>query len=580
KPRKTKIFHKFLRFVLPFLILAILITSIILSWTSYAYFRKTIAQDYENIIKSSAGEIRLFIKNAQKGLESLAWVMMATKLDPWQKKMALTAFNHQTAEFISVSLISVQGKTIASTSWEEIDVVTAQKELFERARTGKNVISGVMLTKETIPFMHMAVPVRRLGEVREVLWGELNLKYVWDILEGITIGRSGQVYIMDLSGRYIAHREIDRVVSVPPTEKPDFLKALTDSKLTMQWIEKKDNSRFFCMGTYVPDMDWMIVLRQPLPEIYIYLYRNIYWAILVTGLICLAAILLGWNRIQRFVTPIQTLHHQVQQIGRGDLEQKISVDTKDEIGDLALAFNEMTDALKELIRQEVETAKELAHAKNLAILGTTSSKVTHEVGNLLNNIGMALSAFKGETLSGRGEKALGILEKESARVREFIYNFLQFAKKPELRPTKISLDLIIKEVLAVHQSEADQRQITLDLDWPAELPRVDADARLMYQAVDNLVKNSLDAMTDSGSVRIEGRTRNNYLYVTVADTGSGIEPQNLNRIFDPFFTSKGKKGTGLGMSIVKTIVTAHRGTIECLSEPNRGTTIIVRLPLR
>jgi signal transduction histidine kinase len=579
KTRKTKILYKFLLFVLPFIILSIVITSVVLTWTSYGYFQKTINQDYENIIKSSAGEIALYMQHAHRGLETLCLAMSATKLDAWQIQMALAAFTHKNSEFMSVSLISAQGKFIASTRWESQEFESVPAALFKKALSGQTAISGVLLTEDRLPFIHIAVPVMKLGQVRDVLWGELNLKSVWDVLEGITIGRTGHVYIMDLSGRYIAHRKIDRVVSVPPTQKPEIFKVIRASDIPVRWIEQKQGTRFFCLGAYVPRFDWVIVLEQPMQEIYAYLYRNISRAVLITGSICFIVLVLGWWYVNRFMAPIHTLHQQVQRIGQGDLEQKVSIDSMDEIGDLGLAFNDMTDSLKEHIRREVETARELVHAKNLAVLGATSSKVTHEVGNLLNNVGMILTLLKGEPLSQKGSKALEVLDKESTRVREFIHNFLQFAKMPELRMTKIALGPIIQEVLAVHEPEAEKRRIRFQLDWTPDLPKINADRRLFYQVMNNLIKNSVEAITDSGIIRIKGVVREAHLCVAVEDTGSGIAPEVLEQIFDPFFTTKGKKGTGLGMSIVKTILTAHRGAIECQSDAKKGTTVILRFPL-
>lgn len=579
KTRKTKILYKFLLFVLPFIILSIVITSVVLTWTSYGYFQKTINQDYENIIKSSNGEIGLYMQHAHRGLETLCLAMSATKLDPWQIQMALAAFTHKNSEFMSVSLISAQGKFIASTRWESQKFESVPAPFFKKALSGQTAISGVLLTEDRLPFIHIVVPVMRLGQVREILWGELNLKSVWDVLEGITIGRTGHVYIMDLSGRFIAHREIDRVVSVPPTKKREIFKEVRASDIPVRWIEQKQGTRFFCLGAYVPRFDWVIVLEQPMQEIYAYLYRNISRAVLITVSICFIVLVLGWWYVNRFMVPIHTLHQQVQRIGQGDLEQKVSIDSMDEIGDLGVAFNDMTDSLKEHICREVETAKELVHAKNLAVLGTTTSKVTHEVGNLLNNVGMILTLLKGEPLSQKGSKALEVLDKESTRVKEFIHNFLQFAKMPELRMTKIALGPIIQEVLSVHEPEAEKRQIRFQLDWPPDLPKINADRRLFYQVMNNLIKNSVEAMTDSGIIRIKGAVREAHLCVAVEDAGSGIAPEVLEQMFDPFFTTKGKKGTGLGMSIVKTIVTAHRGTVECQSEAEKGTTVILRFPL-
>ena len=578
--RKRNILYRVLLFVLPLLILSILMTGTIISWTSYNHFVKTINTDYRNIIKSSAGEIQLFIKNAQRDLEGLAWVIAATKINAWQKEMALTAFNHTATEFMSVSLISTQGKPILSTGWGDSEAAFGQSETFKKARMGQNAISGVMLTQEKIPYIHMAAPIIHLGEVKEVLWGELSLKSVWDVLEGIHVGHTGQVYIMDVSGRVIGHQEIDRVVRRLPEEQPEILTKLRQSNEPIEWIEEKDGTRLYCVGCYIPDFDWVIVLSQTRKEIYAYLYRNIYWAVFITCFVCLIAALLAWNWVRHFLAPIHTLHHQVQEIGRGNLEQKVSVDSEDEIGDLGMAFNEMTTELKRFITREVETAKELAHAKNLAILGTTSSKVTHEVGNFLNNVGLTLSTLEEETLSSRGKKALEIMENDAARVRTFIENFLRFARRPELHLERVSIDKIVREVLFVHQPDAEKRGIHVELNYPPDLPLVNIDPRLMYQALNNLVKNSLEAMTEPGSLDIEIWIEGEHLLITIEDTGPGIEPDALEQIFDPFFTTKGRKGTGLGLSIVKTVVEAHRGSIECKSALQKGTTFILRLRVR
>jgi signal transduction histidine kinase len=577
---KPKLVYKFLLFVLPLIFLSIVMTGAILSWASYNYFLKTIRQDYSNVIRSSAGEIRLFMKDAQRDLEALASTIAATKIDRWQKEMALTAFNHTAVQFMSVALISPGGKAIASSGGEDRDLADVdQSEVFQKALMGEPAMSGVMLTKDNMPYLHLAVPVLRLGETKEILWGKLNLKSVWDVLDEISIGDTGHVSIMSLSGRFIGHREIDRVVTTMPAERPDAFKELLESDAPVEWIEKKDGIRVFCLGYYIPDLDWVVVLSQRYSEIYEYLYYNIFWAALVTLMICFLAVIFGWNGVKRFLTPVHDLHRQVQKIGQGDLDQKVSVDSQDEVGDLARAFNEMTKSLKNFIRREVETAKQLVHANNLAILGSTSSKVTHEVGNLLNNVGLVLPILKDEKLSSDGEMAIRVLEKDSARITTFIHDFCQFAKKPELTLRRESIDKIIREVLFVHERDAQGRGIHLELKWPSGLPPVNVDSRLMYQVVSNLVKNSLQAMTDPGIIDIEGSTSDGHLLVRIMDSGPGIESQTLERIFDPFFTTKGRKGTGLGLSIVKTVVEAHRGVIECQSELNKGTSFVISLPL-
>ncbi|MDY6950596.1 MAG: HAMP domain-containing protein, partial [Thermodesulfobacteriota bacterium] len=401
--RKRTLFIKSLFFVLPLVVLAVVITGATLTWISYKHFVTTVNRDYRSIIKSSAGEIRLFVKEAQKELEGLAWVIGATKLDLWQKEMALAAFHHTAEEFMVLSLVSPEGKKVLSEGWEGDDVAYGQKEVFQQALRGETALSKVVVGQRDIPYVFLAAPVRRLGAVKEVLWGQLNLKSVWDVLEGVRVGATGKVSILDLSGRFIGDVEMARVVRQSVLKRPDILASLRDSHAPLAWEEEGDQITYCCLGYRIPDLDWIIMLRQNRPEIYAHWYRNILWGLLITAGICLLAMFVVWNRAKHLLDPIQTLHGQVQRIGRGDLESKVSVHTGDEVEELASAFNDMTASLRQFIAREVESAKALTHAKNLALLGSTSSKVTHEVGNLLNNVGLTLSILKGEALSPGGE---------------------------------------------------------------------------------------------------------------------------------------------------------------------------------
>lgn len=238
----------------------------------------------------------------------------------------------------------------------------------------------------------------------------------------------------------------------------------------------------------------------------------------------------------------------------------------------------MAEPFKNNSREKVPQIREAAAAEYPRPLGYTSSRVTHEVGNLLNNVGLTLLTLRKEKLSPKGEKAVKILEKESCRVRRFIHDLLQPAKKTEMLPSLQSLDSIIREVIFVHETHAGKRGVHLDLEWPSDLPPVYIDAHQIYQVLNNLLKNSLEAMTAPGDIKIRGSRDREFLVIRIEDTGPGMGQAVLHRIFDPFFTTKGKKGTGLGLSIVKTIVEAHRGTVVCHADPGKGTRFTLRLP--
>ena len=145
---------------------------------------------------------------------------------------------------------------------------------------------------------------------------------------------------------------------------------------------------------------------------------------------------------------------------------------------------------------------------------------------------------------------------------------------------KASLETTIYDILAVYSQEAELRGVRFEIEWDPGLPMVDMDVGLMHQVLTNLVKNSLDAMSGPGVIRMEGSVDGEFLQLVVRDTGPGMSPDVREQIFNPFYTTKGKNGTGLGLPICKNILEAHRGSFECTSEPGKFTAFIIKLPLK
>jgi signal transduction histidine kinase len=294
----------------------------------------------------------------------------------------------------------------------------------------------------------------------------------------------------------------------------------------------------------------------------------------------LVGVLSTYFLARRITWPLKRLAQGVIISGEEGRLQELPVETGNEIGKLTVAFNQMFVSLKAHLAREIEYARALTHARNLAVLGTTAGKVTHEVGNLVNNIGLAVLLLKKEVLSDRGRSALEILQKESDRIHEFTRNFLQFAKKPALHLEKKSLEALLADLKMVHQSSPVLKNIHIELESPGLLPPVLADHRLLYQAMNNLVKNGLEAIgTAVGRITIRAGVENNTLMLSVTDTGAGMTDETRARLFEPFFTTKGRSGTGLGMAITQSIIEAHNGRIECRSEEGKGTEFIIHLPL-
>lgn len=577
--RQLKIFPKFLCFLLPFVSFAILVTSIVLSSVNYNSFRNNLLRDYGDILRASAGEIHQYMKGSVKSLEGLASVLAVSKTDIYEREIALVAYQFSNPEFVGIALFSPEGEQLLSTRIAGPTVEAAREEAFDKALRGEIGYTGARFTKESLPFACVAIPIQSKGRVVNVLWGELSLKSVWNVLDRIRLGETGKVYIIDLNGRFVSHPDMDKVVRSESVDPKIVAKIAGAGDEPLPWHEDKDGRKSYCLGATISELDWLLVLIQDESETYAYLYEDIRWTAIMTLFICAMGPLVLWIPVKRLLEPIERMHKQVLRIGQGELDLRVEVVSHDEIGGLSSAFNKMTDSLKGLIQREVELATELLHARNLATLGVAASKVTHEVGNLLTNISFIIMNLRSQKLDSQSEESVQLLEMESERVRAFIANFLQFARKPQLHFMKESFEIIIQRILAVYGREGELRGIRFEVEWDHNLPLVNMDVGLMHQVLTNLVKNSLDAVSEPGVIRIEGVVEGEFLKIVVRDTGPGISPDVREQVFNPFYTTKGKNGTGLGLSICKTIIDAHRGSIDCLSEPGEFTAFILKLPL-
>jgi len=181
------------------------------------------------------------------------------------------------------------------------------------------------------------------------------------------------------------------------------------------------------------------------------------------------------------------------------------------------------------------------------------------------------------------EKFLGLagaIQASVKRVSEITHRLLGFARHLPLKYEQIHLQALVQEVLGFLGREAEYRNIEIAVDIPPEVPTLKADKGQLQQVLLNIINNALTAMKDGGHLSIGAKLKDEAnLAIAIADDGVGIPKENLSSIFEPFFSTRGEKGTGLGLSITYGIVQKMGGHIEVESEPGKGTTFTVILPL-
>lgn len=334
-------------------------------------------------------------------------------------------------------------------------------------------------------------------------------------------------------------------------------------------------------------------------------FRHAVWQSILSRLVVLALFVLSITALTRWniARPIRALIAGAQAVGRGDLGQRIAVRRRDEIGQLAEEFNRMAANLEsahaQLLRQAEERLRleqEIQQTQKLAAVGMLAAEVAHEIGTPLNVISGRAEVLGRVVPPDHPERRhLDVILKQAQRIGGIIRALLDYTRprRPNLRSE--SLLPILGRVADLLLERSRRRGVRILLELPAGLPRVVADPDQLQQLFLNLLLNALDASPPGGTVRVttgpdpllpaegragilRGQVEGPSLAIHVLDGGKGLAPEELDRVFEPFFSTKGQ-GTGLGLAIVEEIVRAHRGEVEMLSMPGQGTEVILRLPL-
>ena len=284
---------------------------------------------------------------------------------------------------------------------------------------------------------------------------------------------------------------------------------------------------------------------------------------------------IGYWLAERIADPVNRLTRATRRLARGDLEVRVAATSSDELRRLVEDFNRMAADLQ-------HQRKELERTHRLEAWAEMARQVAHDIKNPLTPIQLnaehlrRVHADRGEPLSPVLQECVATILTQVKLLRQIASEFSSFASAPTARPTSVEVQELLREIVDPYRAGLSDR-IRFDVDVPSDLPPIHVDRTLITRALTNLIENALHAMPARGTITLVARSDNGVVRVRVSDTGAGMDPEALARVFEPYFSTKAT-GTGLGLPIAKRNVEINGGSINVVSERDRGTTVEITLP--
>jgi signal transduction histidine kinase len=295
------------------------------------------------------------------------------------------------------------------------------------------------------------------------------------------------------------------------------------------------------------------------------------------GLLLILALAVFSKRLTR---PITELSEAARRVTAGQLDFKVPVAGPVEVSTLTETFNEMLAGL----RHRASLEEQLERVERSAMVGRLASGIAHEIRNPLNFINLSIDhlqasfAPKEETSRAPFTHILTTIKDELARLNRLVSDFLSYGRPAKLKLREVDARGLIEEVRDLVMAKANEQGVRIAIAGPDRSDtRITADAEQIKTCFSNLMINAVQAMTSGGELQVIMRSANGRLDIEFADTGSGILPENLSQIFEPYFSTK-ETGIGLGLPLTKKILEEHGGQIVVTSEVGNGTTFRVTLP--
>lgn len=478
---------------------------------------------------------------------------------------------------------------------------------YQTTMGGKDYLSEVSLAPDgQEAVFQLATPVRdEKHRTVGTLCAEVSTRSIVARVLRVSLGKTGECYLVDRSGTFLAHQHPRRILRDTIARSGSFAHIFQSSQPGTIYTDYRGIA-VLGASRAVQGTPWFVVVEQDRDEAFEgadQLARAMWIGLAVTA--CMA-IGLSWAVASYVVGPIRRLRDAAALVARGDYEHaRVDAQTtrSDEIGACAAAFREMAGELSRLhagLKQRLglteeqlrlsdarlqETIAAASRSEHLAALGRLAAGMAHEIRTPLASLKLFLQSTGEEIAAPEQAEDLQIALRQVRRIETTINHFLDFARPREPQRTEVDFARLVDEALSVVGPRANHQLVRMEVSIEPSLPPIQGDVRQLTESLVNLFANAVEAMPGGGTLAVtvtsepgpSGGAGDGGVRIEVRDTGVGIAAEDVPRLFQPFFTTK-PSGSGLGLAIVRSTIERHGGQVIVASEPGQGTRFTIHLP--
>lgn len=404
------------------------------------------------------------------------------------------------------------------------------------------------------------------------------------LLRTVNTGSVTRVFLVDSIGRVLAHRDASKVIAHEDFSGLTPVKSALGGKAA-RGAEQYDGEGEQRLASYARVGQGLaaVVAEVPVAEVFGATRELSSRSLLFAAGIVALALVLAVFLSRALTAPLRRLSDTMAVISKGEYGVEVPIEGAPEIRSVGTALNEMS---RELIRRSDDLQRahnNLVQSEKLSAVGELAASVAHEVKNpMVGILGFAQLGKEADTMA-EAKEYFGLIESDTQRANKILQNLLEFARPPEMEMEPLVVNEVLQGALTLCRHQLQMQGVKVETAFGDGLGGILGNNNQLRQVLLNLMMNAGQAMGESPTKRVTVATvaDGDFVKMLVSDTGPGIPPEVMQNLFKPFFTTKRRGlGTGLGLSVSRSIIEAHRGTLTAESTVGQGATFIMRLPVK